>query len=272
MISNIDKYREDLEHLAREGDTLHLAMIKQFGQDTHDKTFRRLSKDNEKAAQILDSLPSFREGYQTWYSEALVLLRQLLPLRVQDFTRLYEKPKTKRKEITAENYSIEDALQGLTVTRGEYNPQTIVGPDSAIPSFFQQVNIVKSVQKRFESSLFDIKQLVQADLFDSELEVAKELNKKGFVRAAGAVAGVVLEGHLVQVCEKHELKVKKNHTIGALILLLHENEVIDTPLWRKLQYLADLRNLCDHKKKTEPKTEDIEQLIAGVSAIIKTLF
>jgi len=52
---------------------------------------------------------------------------------------------------------------------------------------------IKVVKERFESSLFDIRQLVQADLFDSELEAAEELAKNRFSRAAGAVAGVVLD-------------------------------------------------------------------------------
>jgi len=59
--------------------------------------------------------------------------------------------------------------------------------------------MVKSIRKRFDSTLFDIRQLAQADMFDSELESAAELAKKRFHRAAGAVAGVVLEKHLKQV-------------------------------------------------------------------------
>ena len=49
-------------------------------------------------------------------------------------------------------------------------------------------------------------------------------------------------------------------------------QVIDTPTWRFIQRLADLRNLCDHKKSDEPATDDIEELIAGVRKTIKTVF
>ena len=110
-----------------------------------------------------------------------------------DFVRYYEKPKT-RKAITFESYRIEDFLQGLSVTRG-WEKKKVVGPEAAIPHFRQQLAILDSVQARFESSLFDIRQLVMADLFDSDLpklDAAKELAKKKFHRAAGAVAGVVL--------------------------------------------------------------------------------
>ena len=56
-----------------------------------------------------------------------------------------------------------------------------------------------SLESRFESSLFDMQQLVQADMFDSELDAARELWKKGFLRAAVAICGVILEKHFAIV-------------------------------------------------------------------------
>jgi hypothetical protein len=50
---------------------------------------------------------------------------------------------------------------------------------------------------------------MQADLFDSELDEAKELAKNKFTRAAGVLAGVVLERHLGQICQDHSIKLKK---------------------------------------------------------------
>jgi len=151
--------------------------------------------------------------------------------------------------------------------------KVIADAKAAIPKFKQQLNIVKAVKRRLESSLFDIKQLVQADLFDSELDAAKELNKKGFARGAGAVAGVVLEGHLAQICEDHNIKIrKKNPTINDYNQLLKDNDVIEISTWRFIQHLVGLRNLCDHKKKKDPKKEDIEELIQGVEKITKKVF
>ena len=237
-------------------------------KDFLEHSAKELQNDSEK---IIKQLPGFNTDYQQWYSESLALLEQLLPNRVEDFTNLYKKPKTKRSKITVENYVLEDALQELSITNAL--GKKVVGPDSAISLFIQQLNIIKSVRKRFESSLFDIKQLVQADLFDSELDTAKELNKKGFIRGAGAIAGVVLEKHLLQVCDNHKIRVRqKNPTINDLAQLLKDNNVIETPEWRKIQHLADLRNLCSHKKITDPSKDDIDELINGVSKIIKTLF
>ena len=136
-----------------------------------------------------------------------------------------------------------------------------------------QVLILQSAATRFESSLFEIRQMVQADLFDSELESVKELNKQGFSRCAGAVAGVVLEKHLNQVTGNHDLRVgKPNPGINDFNEKLKSGDVIDVPTWRNIQRLADLRNLCDHDKDRVPSRDDVAELIDGVEKITKTLF
>lgn len=269
MQSNLERHKKDLDALISKGEQLLLALQWECFPD---KIERLLKKEvGGKAKDVLKTLPNFTDEYQVWYSEAIVLVKQLLPDRLLDFVRHYEKPKS-RKNITYENYVIEDCLQGLTVTRG-WGKEIVVGRDAAIPHFRQQLAILKSVKARFESSLFDIRQLVQADLFDSELDAAKELAKRGFTRAAGAIAGVVLERHLKQVCDNHNMRIrKKSPGIADLNNALKEADVIDIPQWRFIQHLADIRNLCDHSKESEPTKEQVYDLIAGVTKIMKTLF
>ena len=269
MLSNLERYKKDLDALVATGESLYLAMkVECFPVKVEEVLKARYGDTAEKT---LEALPSFAEAYQPWYSEAKVLIWQLLPDRLSDFVRYYEKPKP-RKDLTNENYRIEDYLQGLVLTRGSKG-EKIVGPDAAVSLFSQQLAILKSVRARFESSLFDIRQLVQADLFDSELDAAKELAKNKFTRAAGALAGVVLERHLVQVCDNHGIKVtKKAPSIADLNNGLKASGVVDVAQWRFIQHLADIRNLCDHSKKTEPTAEQVDDLIAGVAKTTKMLF
>lgn len=270
MDSSIEKYKKTLDLLIRDGDTLGLAIDFECNPEEFEKLRKKIPK--KKYSNFIKNMPSFRQKYQAWYSESLAVVKLILPDRLNDFVKLYEKPKG-RKTISCDNYVIEDYLQGLTVTRGGMSKEKIVGPEAAIPQFRQQLNILKSLKRRFESCLFDIKQLVQADLFDSELEAAAELNKKGFFRGAGAVSGVVLESHLTQVCENHKIKIiKKKPTINDLSQLLKDNNIIEIHDWRFIQHLTDLRNLCDHSKKREPKKEEVEDLINGVEKIAKTIF
>ncbi|BCM26204.1 hypothetical protein [Methyloradius palustris] len=108
---------------------------------------------------------------------------------------------------------------------------------------------------------------------DSELDAARELLKHKFIRAAGAIAGVVLEKHLHEVCGAHNITLtKKNSTIADLNEALKNASVIETPQWRFHQHLADIRNLCDHNKKVEPSVDQVNDLIEGVSKVTKTVF
>ena len=67
------------------------------------------------------------------------------------------------------------------------------------------------------------------------------------IAAAGAVAGVVLEKHLHEVCVSHNVKLTKKHpTIADLNEALKSAQVIEISQWRFHQHLGDLRNLCDH--------------------------
>ncbi len=269
MAINLDQYKSDLKKLISQGVQLNNAI--QY--NCFPKVFEEECKKElgEKADSFLKNLPSFVDEYQAWYSEAKILIKLLLPDRLADFVRFYERPKT-RKEISHESYVIEDFLINLRVTRG-YEKTVVVERNSAIPKFQQQLAILSSIKNRFESSLFDIRQLVQADLLDSEMDEAKELLKNKFIRAAGAIAGVVLEHQLKQVCLNHNIKITKNNpSLSELNDILKREDIIDTVQWRNIQYLSDIRNLCDHDKQEDPTHEQVSDLINGTIKITKNLF
>lgn len=239
MESKIDKYKLDIQQLINDGETI----LKKLNT-TYD-------------------LVQLKQEFEIWYTESLALIKVVLPDRINDFSKMYYNDKTKNGLMTY--------FQHIPSMLGEWGDSTII--DQVKSVLDSQIGILKSCEKRFESSLFDIKQLLQADIFDSELDAARELSKKGFLRAAGAIAGVVLEGHLKQVCINHNIVIKKtNPTISDFNQLLKDNEIIETHDWRFIQRLGDIRNLCDHKKQQEPTKEEIEELIKGVEKIIKTLF
>jgi hypothetical protein len=270
MSSNIDRYKTDFERLRKQATLIEQAFAHYaYGKEYEAAVLKSVDGDKKAAKAHLDALPDFTQSYQAWYSECIAVLKQLLPDRLADFIRLYEKPKG-RKEISFENYRIEDALQGLRIT---YIDEVKADAKSAIPHLRQQVAILEALKNRFESSLYDIRQLAQADLLDSELEAARELLKHKFMRAAGAVAGVVLERHLSEVCAAHGVKITKKHPgIADLNEALKNAGIIGTPEWRFNQHLADIRNLCDHNKDKEPTADQVNDLIDGVAKVTKTLF
>jgi hypothetical protein len=121
--------------------------------------------------------------------------------------------------------------------------------------------------------LADITGFLEAGLFDDELLVARELCTKNHMRAAGVLAGVVLERHLKRVASNHGVTIrKKTPAIGDLNDTLKDAKVYDTPRWREIQRLGDIRNYASHDKERDPASDEIDELIKGVDKIVKVVF
>lgn len=235
--------------------------------DEVDKELKELIDEGIKIFESLrsDELKKFILNYETWYSKSILYIKKFNNNRLDDFRTLYKLEK--RKDITYSTYTISDALNGISV------PSRKIKPSSAYSKVLQQVNILKATREILKSKIYQIQELLQADIFDNELNSAKELNKKGFYRAAGAICGVVLEEHFSKIIENHNIKInKKNPTINDYNDELKSHSIIEIPTFRHIQLLADIRNLCDHKKDNNPTKEQIEDLINGTDRIIKTVF
>jgi len=259
MAGDREALRDELKRLKDLGGLLYLSMAKDVG-----------GLDNELLKKLRDSkveLPSFKTEFDAWYSVALELVRQVLPARVGDFEAQYKIDR--RKEVDFLTYTISDYLIGLQTT---FLGEVRVDGAAALPKFERQIGILDAAIAAFDSRLVDIEGVLQADLFDSELDAAAELGTRGFHRGGGAIAGVVLERHLAHVCGTHGLRTrKKTPSIGDFNDMLKKAGVVDTAKWRFIQHLADLRNLCDHAKDREPTGDDVSQLVEGVRKVARTV-
>ena len=265
MRGNLESYKAEIKKLEKQGANMLLDLsLRVPGQ------VARLDKKNREIAKQVEG--KFEQEYQRWYTEASAVIRQLLPDRMEEFIGLYQAD-NKRKSLNNVTYCIQDWMNGLRAVEN-YNGEKVFN-DLAVVSmkFDTQLRIFGTVNSRIESSLLDIKQIVQADLFDTELEAARGLLRHGFGRGGGAVAGVVLEKHLSEIAGNHNARIRKRSpALSDYNDLLKKEDVIDVPTWRQIQRLADIRNLCVHNKKTEPTEDQINELIEGVEKITKTLF
>jgi hypothetical protein len=211
----------------------------------------------------------FQYDYQRWYTKALSVVASLAPDRLAEFRGYYE-INPKRKFLTYGTYVIQDFFKGVAPSGHQY--ENFDGRGQALICFFNQLTIFKAVYDRVDSILGNIETELYAELQDNEVVVARQLAKVN-VRAAGALVGVVIEGHLQKVASAHGVTLaKKNPTIADLNDPLKSASVIDVPTWRKISFLADLRNLCSHKKDSEPTKEQVEELIQGAEWLTKNVF
>lgn len=272
MSDRVAFYERELKELIDEGRNLEDALKYEFYKDVvREQLLKVFEGDETRTNNFIKKLPVFGNKYQTWYSKSLAVIKQVLPDRLADFISYFE-PAKNRKEVTFQSYMIRDYLQGLRITRG-YPKEVLVDGSAAIPEFAQQLQILIAARDSLKSRLMDLTATLQADLFDSEVEAARSLAKSGFLRAAGAMCGVLIEKHLLYVCQNHNVApTKKNPGISDLIQKLREADVITVAQWRFIQSLADTRNLCGHAKEREPTKNEIEDLLSGTERILKQVY
>jgi hypothetical protein len=123
--------------------------------------------------------------------------------------------------------------------------------------------IFLAAKEDFEGGyLASLRTLVQAEVFDSELEQAKELLSSGYSTAAAITAGVVLETALRELCDKeggipHGKLDKMNADLAKA-------GVYNKLVQKQITALADIRNSAAHGKPDEFTAQDVTNMIRDI--------
>lgn len=201
---------------------------------------------------------SFHAEYQVWYSKAIKAVASMAEDRLDDFVSYY-KINQKRKSLGYGTYVIEDYLKGVVPSHMDFDSKT-----QTLQNFYNQWTILKAIGDRVDSIFENIISHVTMEFQEDSILMAEELGKVN-LRASGALAGVILENHLQTVAKAKGIQIsKKNPTISDLNEPLKQGGVYGVPEWRKISYLADIRNICSHKKDVDPTKDQIADLISGV--------
>lgn len=218
-----------------------------------------------------DEYIEFCLSYQDWYTRALSAVALLAPDRLEEFRNYYDGSREKRKEITPNTYSIKDYIDQVGVSTRHGFTEEMRKAKAAV-AFFQQRALLRSVAIHMDSILANLESELYAEVLDGEIAAARKLSNIN-LRAAGALAGVAIESHLKKVVKYHGISIsKKDPTISDLSEPLKKATIIDTPTWRKITYLADIRNICCHKKAGEPTQSQVRELIDGSEWLIMNVF
>jgi len=235
---NIKDYLKE----AKELETLFLKFVNECDE----------SRDGYGHTELSDSAkPIQREllqRYEIWYAVTKLIVRQYSD-RYKVFEERYPQVKqyilinaNKRKETFQNNF---------------------------IDLFDSQVNILHTIIPIISLKETNFKKIITADLLDSELEQAEVLYKHEFHRAAGNIAGVVLERYLKTLCEVNLIEIGEKDTIDPLATKLYKSDKLpdfDITLFKSIQHLASIRNKCDHPKD-EPKLHEVRELLDKVKKI-----
>jgi hypothetical protein len=111
--------------------------------------------------------------------------------------------------------------------------------------------------------LNSVRNLVQADVFDSELDQASELQAAGYKLPAAVVAGVVLETTLRQMCIDRNIPVAKLDKMNAD---LAKTGIYNSLVQKQITALAGIRNSAAHGRPDEFTDADVSNMISQIRA------
>ncbi len=216
----------------------------------------------------------FGASFQGWYTKAVRIVQVLAPDRLAEFKSYYEE-EPKRKTLSSVTYRIRDFVRGIRPARSMlrmYDDDFFEAADVTRNLFQTQMLLLESLSSRIDGIIAELESAIAHGIQDAEIDSAQEL-KKVNLRASGALAGVVLESHLQKVAAIHSVAIpKKNPTIGDLNEPLKKAGVYEIATYRKIQLLADIRNICTHQKGKDPTPDQIDDMLNGVRSIVKLVF
>jgi hypothetical protein len=110
-----------------------------------------------------------------------------------------------------------------------------------------------------------IRNLIQAEVFDTELEQAKELLAAGYHQAAAIIAGVVLETSLRQHCDQEQIEPGKLDRMNADLAKAGKYNSI---MQKRITSLAAIRNAAAHGDLQAFSRSDVAAMINEVERLV----
>lgn len=113
--------------------------------------------------------------------------------------------------------------------------------------------------------LGSIRKLVQAEVFDTELDQASELLRNGYRSAAAVIAGTVLETALRELCTDAGIGVGNLNKMNAD---LARANVYSLLVQKRITALADIRNNAAHGHPDKFTEADVTDMIKHVGSFL----
>lgn len=182
-----------------------------------------------------DSTINSQDGYQ-WFTSVQNLL-----------VRVFGKDSEHYK-----NFSGQD-IKGLT-----YSP------------VYRAQGILKAAKDDFEhEQLFDLKKIIEAELFDDFLEQATSLLNSGYYQPAAVIAGSVLEDALRKLCADNQIDLSERPKLDFMNAALAKAGLYNKLTQKKITAIADIRNNAAHGKWDQFEKQDVQDSISWITQFME---
>ena len=127
--------------------------------------------------------------------------------------------------------------------------------------------VFMAAKEDFEGGyLTSIRTLVQAEVFSTELDQARELLSAGYSTAAAVISGVVLETNLRELCTRHGLTTGKLERMNADLVKAGAYNVL---VQKRITALAAIRNSAAHGNTADFVPSDVVGMLADVERLLE---
>lgn len=234
-----------------------VAEIEEINGELYDLAHDSVSAQKTIKTERVDwaKVDKLDERYELWYTQASTLVSEYMPERQADFREAYS--------------DIDELLHFDGMEHKDV--EKYCGILRRIIS--RQRNLLLSIPPKLEVERLKVRKGVSDEIITEELYRAKKLWDEGNIRAAGVVAGIALERHLLTVCEISERELEYTHSDGirSLAETLYDVDEITQTKKGQLEYLADIRNDCAHANEEEPDRREVERLINQAEDVVREL-
>ncbi len=126
--------------------------------------------------------------------------------------------------------------------------------------------VFESAREDYEGGyLFNMRSLIQAEVFDDALEQATELLKAGYKDPACVVSGVTLETTLRELCSRNGISHAKLDKMNADLC---KAGIYNMGMQKQITAWADRRNSAAHGDWSAYSDDDVNDMIKGVTRVI----
>ncbi len=141
------------------------------------------------------------------------------------------------------------------------------------PDIEQAFGVLLSAKDDFEKdALFDVKRLIEADLFNKFLEQAEYLHKAGYFQASAVIAGSVLEDGLRKLCIQNIVTLPDKPKLDWMNAQLAKEGVYNKLTQKKVTAFANLRNNAAHGNLDEFESSDVADMLRGIRDFMERYF
>jgi hypothetical protein len=134
------------------------------------------------------------------------------------------------------------------------------------------LGIIKAIKDDLTSDLFNVKALIEAEMFDDFLSQAEYLIDSNYYQPAAVIIGCVLEDGLRKLCFKHDIELSNRPKLDLMNSQLAKQGVISKQTQKFITAYSDLRNQAAHGKWNEFTQEDVERFIDWTRSFMERYF